>query len=207
VSLPDEKASGAAWRTRSPGGGAEYGAAYGRTIDALRVFLDRFAEASPDEQLLAELEAVLNGWSSRLEPLAVRERERVYGRRQELPGLGQVTSPQFFADTEDDHAVTGRVRFGQYFLGGNMAAHGGTIPLFFDEVLGRLAQSGRTPCRTAYLHTDYRSITPIGPELTARAWFVEESGRKRFVRGTLHHGDVLCAEADALFVGLRPGQP
>lgn len=207
MTRPEAEAPGAAWRTRSPGGGPEYGAAYGRTIDSLRTFLDRLSEASPGEALLAELGQDLDRWSDRLAPLAVPERERVYGRRQELPGRGQVTSPQFFADAEDDREVTGRVRFGHYFLGGNMAAHGGTIPLFFDEMLGRLAQSGRTPCRTAYLRTDYRSITPIGPELTVRGWVVEEVGRKRFLRGTLHHGDVLCAEADALFVELRPGQP
>lgn len=206
MTVPDT-APGAAWRTRSPGGGPEYGAAYGRTVGSLRTFLDRFAEASPDKDLLAELGDVLDRWSERLEPLAVPERQRVYGRRQELPGRGQVTSPQFFVSSETHHEVTGRVRFGQYFLGGNMAAHGGTVPLFFDEILGRLAQSGRTPCRTAYLRTDYRSITPIGPELTVRAWITEEVGRKRFLRGTLHHGEVLCAEADALFVELLPGQP
>lgn len=207
MSVPEAERPGAAWRTRSPGGGPEYGAAYGRTIDSLRTFLDRFAQAVPGEELLGELGETLDQWSDRLEPLGAPERQRVYGRRQELPGRGQVTSPQFFADSENDQEVTGRVRFGQYFLGGNMAAHGGTLPLFFDELLGRLAQSGRTACRTAYLRTDYRSITPIGPELTARAWVVEETGRKRFLRGTLHHGDVLCAEADALFVELRPGQP
>jgi hypothetical protein len=35
---------------------------------------------------------------------------------------------------------------------------------------------------------------------------VREAGRKRFVRGALHHGDDLCAEAEGLFVVLREGQ-
>jgi hypothetical protein len=50
-------------------------------------------------------------------------------------------------------------------------------------VLGRLASSGdRAPARTAYLHTDFRSITPVGEELAVRAWFVSEKGRKRIFR-------------------------
>jgi len=39
------------------------------------------------------------------------------------------------------------------------------------------------------------------------AWFESEQGRKRLLRGTLHHGDRLCAEAESLFVELLPGQP
>jgi hypothetical protein len=38
-------------------------------------------------------------------------------------------------------------------------------------------------------------------------WFESEQGRKRFLRGTVHHGDRLCAEAEGLFVELKPGQP
>lgn len=196
------------WRTRAPGGGADYGRAYGRMIGSLRTFLDTLAAAAPDAGSAIELAEGLDRWTAMLEPMAVPERERPYGRRNDVVGRGQVTSPALTVDAGDEMSIVGRVRFGDYFLGGNMAAHGGTIPLFFDELLGRLAQSGgRTPCRTAYLHTDFRSITPIGPELTVRGWVVEEVGRKRVLRGTIHHGDVLCAEAEGLFVELKPGQP
>jgi len=177
-------------------------------IEELRGFLDALASAQPDEDTIARVEVELGALTDLLAPLEVPERERVYGRRQELDGRGQATVPPFVVTAADDNEVRGTVRFGAYFLGGNMAAHGGAIPLFFDEILGRLAQAaGRTACRTAYLKTDFRSITPIGPTLTVRAWFEREEGRKRFLRATLHHGEVLCAEADALFVELRPGQP
>ena len=77
-----------------------------------------------------------------------------------------------------------------------------------DEVLGRLASSGdRAAARTAYLHTDFRSITPVGEELAVHAWFVSEHGRKRLLRATITHGETLCAEAEALFIELRPDQP
>ena len=196
------------WARRWPGGGPQYGVAYGRMVDRLREFLDRVAAAQPDEETLAQLGAELAYWSDKLKPLEVPEGERVFGRRIELPGRGQTMVPQLFVTASDDQEVAGTVSFGDYFLGGNTAAHGGAVPLLFDEVLGRLAQAGgRTPCRTAYLKTDYRSITPIGPVLHVRAWFEREEGRKRFLRATLHHGETLCAEADALFVELKPGQP
>jgi hypothetical protein len=71
-----------------------------------------------------------------------------------------------------------------------------------------LANTGdRGPSRTAFLNLDYRSITPIEEELRVTAWFEAEQGRKRFLRGTLHHGDTLCAEAHGLFVELLAGQP
>ncbi len=114
-------------------------------------------------------------------------------------------SPSFIPIAGDHEKVEGTVTFGRYFLGGGGAVHGGAIPLLFDEVLGRLASSGdRAPARTAYLHTDFRSITPVGVELAVRAWFVSEQGRKRTLRAQLTHGDTLCAEAEGLFIELRP---
>jgi acyl-CoA thioesterase FadM len=67
--------------------------------------------------------------------------------------------------------------------------------------------NGRSPARTAYLHVDFRHVTPVETELQVRVRFDREEGRKRFLRGTLHDGDTLCAEAEGLFVALRPGQP
>jgi acyl-coenzyme A thioesterase PaaI-like protein len=117
-------------------------------------------------------------------------------------------SPNFIPVAGDLEKVEGTVTFGRYFMGGGGAVHGGAIPLLFDEVLGRLASSGeRAPARTAYLHTDFRSITPVGEELAVRAWFVSERGRKRILRAQLTHGDTLCAEAEGLFIALRPDQP
>jgi hypothetical protein len=73
--------------------------------------------------------------------------------------------------------VVGRVAFGRFYLGGNGAAHGGAIPLVFDEVMGRLANTGgRPPSRTASLHVNYRSITPIERELQLTARFDREEG-------------------------------
>jgi len=37
------------------------------------------------------------------------------------------------------------------------------------------------------------------------AWIERVEGRKIFCRGTLHAGERLCAEAEAIFVSLKPG--
>jgi acyl-coenzyme A thioesterase PaaI-like protein len=189
---------------RNPGGGTEYG----DMIAALRTFLDDVAAAAPDTATTVELTESLKNWTDRLAPAAVPEGKQIFARRLDLPGRGQTMSPSFIPIAGDDVSVEGTVTFGRYFLGGGGAVHGGAIPLLFDEVLGRLSISGgRAACRTAYLHTDYRSITPVGEELVVRGWFVSEQGRKRILRAELKHGDVLCAEAEGLFVELRPDQP
>jgi acyl-coenzyme A thioesterase PaaI-like protein len=189
---------------RSPGGGAEYG----HMIAALRAFLDDVAAAAPDAATTVALTDDLHRWTDRLGQFAVPERRQIFARRLDLPGRGQTMSPSFIPIAGDREKVAGKVTFGRYFLGGGGAVHGGAIPLLFDEVLGRLASSGdRAPARTAYLHTDFRSITPVGVELAVRAWFVSEQGRKRTLRAQLTHGDTLCAEAEGLFIELRPDQP
>jgi acyl-coenzyme A thioesterase PaaI-like protein len=189
---------------RSPGGGTEYG----DMIAALRDFLDNVAAAAPDTATTIALTTDLKRWADRLSDDAVPERRQIFARRLDLPGRGQTMSPNFITVAGDRDSVEGTVTFGRYFLGGGGAVHGGAIPLLFDEVLGRLASSAdRAPARTAYLHTDYRSITPVGEELAVRAWFVSEQGRKRILRAELTHGDTLCAEAEGLFIELRPDQP
>jgi hypothetical protein len=54
---------------------------------------------------------------------------------------------------------------------------------------------------------NYRNITPIETKLAIEARFDSEEGRKRVLTGTIRNGDTLCADAEGLFVALRPGQP
>jgi hypothetical protein len=52
-------------------------------------------------------------------------------------------------------------------VGGNNAVHGGIIPLLYDWHFGMVVSTaGLSPSRTAYLHVDYRNITPIDKPLT-----------------------------------------
>jgi len=181
---------------------------FGRMIAALRLVQDRVAAANPPPSVVADVADRLDEVASLLEPHEVAERQQIAGRRLDLPGRGQSMLPTFTADEWDDDHVRGRVTFTRFYLGGNGAAHGGTIPLLFDDVLGRLANmGGRPPSRTAYLNVDFRKITPIGRELRVQARFDREEGRKRFLSGEIYDGDAVTAEAGGLFVALRPGQP
>ena len=143
-----------------------------------------------------------------LEPWVVPEQRALAGKRRDLPGRGHSLLLPLVVDEQDESSIIGRVVFDRFYLGGNGAAHGGALPLLFDEVLGMLGNSGgRTRARTAYLHVNYRAITPVDRELVLSAAIEREEGRKRFVAATLRDGERLLADAEGLFVELRPGQP
>ena len=182
-------------------------ASFPAMIDALRVLQNRITGSVPSEELAAEVSRTLTGLAIQLGPHTVEEQAQIAGRL-DLPGRGQAMVPVIYLDEQDEQHAAGRVTFGRFYLGGNGAAHGGAIPLVFDDLMGRLANAGgRPPARTAYLHINYRSVAPIDRELQLTARFDREEGRKRFLSGELHDGSTLCADVEGLFVALRPGQP
>jgi acyl-coenzyme A thioesterase PaaI-like protein len=182
-------------------------ASFPAMIDALRVLQNRITGSVPSEELAAEVSRTLTDLAIQLGPHAVAEQAQIAGRL-DLPGRGQAMVPVIYLDQQDEQHAAGRVTFGRFYLGGNGAAHGGTIPLVFDDLMGRLANTGgRPPARTAYLHVNYRSVAPIDRELQLTARFDREEGRKRFLSGELHDGSTLCADVEGLFVALRAGQP
>lgn len=181
---------------------------HARLISQLRDFLGEFSSAALTEASSEELRATLFDSTERLAAERAPEERRRYGRLPGLPAAGQATTPWYeVLESTPPDSLTGRAVFGPFFLGGRGAAHGGSIPLLFDELFGWLANSEGMPAsRTAYLNTRYRSVVRIGAELTFSAWTERVEGRKRFLRAELRHGSTLCAEAETLFVTLRPGQ-
>ena len=181
---------------------------YARMIAALRGFLTGLSGARPPAETMRDIESSLTRWSKELDQHQVPERERIWGRRADLPGRGQTTSPRLeIVDFDRDH-LRGTVRFDRYYLGRNGAVHGGAIPMVFDEVLGALASArGTAMARTAYLHVNYRSITPADKDLDVTARLISVVGRKRMVTGEMYDGSVLLTDAEGLFVELKPGQP
>jgi acyl-coenzyme A thioesterase PaaI-like protein len=180
----------------------------GRLIEALRVVQDAVVEAVAPDDVTLEVAERLERLAADLKPWAVGERDRVVGRRPDLPGRGHPLLLPMIIDDEGDDYIQGRVTFRQYHLGGHGAAHGGTLPLLFDEVVGRLA-SARPPrrARTAFITVNYRAITPLDVELRVEATLDKIEGRKRWASGRLYDGERLLSDAIGLFVELRPGQP
>lgn len=182
--------------------------AFADLVLALREVQDLVAGSDPPPEVAEAATATLRELSRRIRPFEVAERDAPAGKLHDQPGRGHSLLLPFVIESASDTRVRGRVRFTRFYLGGNGAAHGGAVPLLFDEVLGHLCNvGGRSAARTAYLRVDYRAITPIGPELVIDATIDREEGRKRWLSGRLHHGDTLLAEAEGLFVALRPGQP
>lgn len=184
------------------------GAAYARFLELFRTLQDTVVGSNPPEDLWEEVSANVKAAIDLLEPWAAPEWQRPAGMRVDLPGRGNPLLIPFVWDDESEGHVRGRVVFRPFHLGGNGAAHGGTVPLLFDDVLGRLANSvGGTIGRTASLKVNYRKITPIGVELQVEATVDRIEGRKRWVSARLLDQGTLIADAEGLFVELLPGQP
>jgi acyl-CoA thioesterase FadM len=184
----------------------DLGRPYVEMIDTLREFLDTVAGARPDAATIKALKHDLAAWSKRLDPSVVPEADQLFARLHEAPGRGQTMAPALHVEVCEPGDLRGHVTFGRYFLGVNGAVHGGALPLMFDEVLGRAAAHPGLRLRTAYLKTDFRALTPLDTRLEVRGWLERQEGRKYFVRGELRHGDVVCADAEGLFVALKPEQ-
>ncbi|MDQ6524875.1 hotdog fold domain-containing protein [Nocardioides sp. LHD-245] len=184
-------------------------ATYEELVGATRRFLDALAAAVPDATVADDLTGRLRDWTKRLADRAAgAEHERLFGRRPGVASHGQAMTPAYRVTAADDVELSGVTCFGGFFLGGNGAAHGGAVPLLFDELFGRVINGdGRPPARTAYLHVDFRAVVRLDRDLDFRVWRDRREGRKQYVRGEIRDGGVVCAEAEALFVELRPGQP
>lgn len=188
----------------------EVGEAYESMIASLRDFLDALVGARIDQAEIAELTGLLQRWTPVLREREVREIERLWGHWGRTPGRGQALAPAIRDEVvvrEEPFTVSATVTFGRFFVGENWAVHGGAVSLMFDDMLGRLSHTaGLPPSRTAYLKTDFRSITQVGHELRVEGRLDRVEGRKRFLYGALYDGERLCAEAEGLWVELKPGQ-
>lgn len=184
------------------------GPRYGEFNEQVRRLMDNARYACPTDDLVDGLIADLESVNRRLETVLSDEWTSPSGTRIDLPARGNVTLPPFVVTEASAEGVTAEVTFRGFHLGGNNAAHGGHIALAFDD-LGGMASALKVLgiTRTGYLTVNYRSLTPLQTPLTMKTWVAELDGRKAFVRGTLHDGDRLCADMDALFIALRPGQP
>jgi acyl-coenzyme A thioesterase PaaI-like protein len=100
--------------------------------------------------------------------------------------------------------VVGDVQYGAAYEGPPGCVHGGFIAAGFDEVLGFTQSFSGQPGMTARLSVSYRSPTPLGQPLRYEGHLDRVEGRKIFVAATLHAGDRLCAEAEGLFISMKP---
>jgi acyl-coenzyme A thioesterase PaaI-like protein len=116
-------------------------------------------------------------------------------------GLSNPGAPPIELDLIDGR-VHGRAVFGSAYEGPPGCVHGGWVAAAFDEVLGSAQSAVERPGMTGTLKVIYRSPTPLFTELTFDAAVERVERRKIFVRGTVHAGDRLCAEAEGIFISI-----
>jgi acyl-coenzyme A thioesterase PaaI-like protein len=184
-------------------------AAFGDLIEDLRRFQDAVAGTNPPLAEINTARTAIQAATKALAPYVVPEAEQLFGKVYDRPGRGHGLLPPVTYDVRDEDSVRGRVTFTRFYLGGGAAAHGGSLPLVFDEMFGLLsgAASSRGLTRTAFLHLNYRAITPLDRELTITGQVQSVDGRKIVIAGELRDGDLLLCDAEGLFVTLKPGQP
>jgi acyl-coenzyme A thioesterase PaaI-like protein len=199
-----------------PGGGfnppdpsAQGGPDYGRFIDGVRALQDHARAVDAPDEVITEAADLLDKLSDLLTPFDTDEWQSPSGRRMDLPVRGNILTIPMNAHKTDDGRIEGWARFARFHLGRNGAVHGGCLGMLFDTVLGLTSSvlTGGPRQRTAYLHVNYRQIVPIEKRLDISAGVDRVEGRKVFVSGRLTDGGVVLADAEALFVLLKPGQP
>ena len=172
---------------------------------ALRELQDRVTATNAPEDVAHAAAIALQTISATLDPyryIAARDK----GWSDTKRGAGSKTLNPVFRNVElNGDVFQATIRFTTFHLGGNGAAHGGAIPMMFDEALGKLANYDRAICRTAYLKVDYRNVTPLDVDLQVRAHIEKIEGRKRYLQAAIYRDDVLTAEATALFIELKEG--
>jgi acyl-coenzyme A thioesterase PaaI-like protein len=99
-----------------------------------------------------------------------------------------------------DGVVHGRCVFGSAYEGPPGCVHGGYVAGAFDELLGAAQSLSGNPGMTGTLTVRYRSPTPLHTELHFSGRLAGVEGRKIHTEGTVHAGDRLCAEAEAVFI-------
>jgi acyl-coenzyme A thioesterase PaaI-like protein len=159
--------------------------------------------------VITEAADLLEKASQLLAPYDADEWSSPSGRRMDLPNRGNILQVPVDLHVTEDGRVGGTAHFRRYYLGRNGAAHGGAVALLFDSLLGFTAfkLSRSRAQRTAFLHVDYRRVTPVERQLQVDAGIDSIQDRKIFVSGRILDGNDVVAEAHALFVKLKPGQP
>lgn len=116
-----------------------------------------------------------------------------------LMGLSNPLAPPMHLERTADRVI-GTVTCGAAYEGPPGHVHGGYVAAMFDELLGLTQSLSGKHGMTGRLTTHYRSPTPLHTELRLEGTLDRAQGRKILCSGRLYAGDVLCAEAEGLFV-------
>ena len=90
------------------------------------------------------------------------------------------------------------------FEGAPGRSHGGVVAALIDETMGLVTAFHGALAFTARLNINFRAPTPIDVAITARAWLEQRHDRKLTIKAIVCAGDLVLADADALFIEVDP---
>ena len=180
---------------------------------SVRVLIERMVATDAPPEVFAGVADELRAVAARFEPY---DKVALYDGFAEAANAGDATGPfehsPFLGLANplspplrlrvEDGGIVGTATFGSAYEGPPGCVHGGFVAAAFDELLGYAQIVGKQPGMTARLTVNYRSPTPLRTELRLAGRIDRVEGRKTFCHGTIHAGDVLCAEAEGLFVAM-----
>jgi acyl-coenzyme A thioesterase PaaI-like protein len=205
------------WDTSKATGGAKWEQKR-RLADAMRLVIDRLVPSNAPED---ELRTAADALERYAEQLKKHPRlERVMGHAESanagdvgaffdqspMIGLANPLAPPITIRRAGPTSALATATFGTAYEGPPGSVHGGFVAAAFDEVLGFVQSLGGNPGFTGTLVVKYRNPTPLHTELRFSAELDHVEGRKTFCTSRLMAGDLLCAEAEGIFVRAKPGK-
>ncbi|MEG8180695.1 PaaI family thioesterase [Nocardia terpenica] len=188
---------------------AEPGPQFGPFVEAMRTLQDLAVSVDCPDEVYGQALTRARELIDLLEPYRAPERVGPAGRVPRLPGRGSLLMPPWQTVAAGPEGVRMRGEFRRFHLGGNGAVHGGVLPLLFDDLFGSLVHyAGRPISRTAFLHVNYRKVTPLTTPLEVEGSIDRVEGRKTFVSARLRdESETILADCEGLMVQLLPWQP
>ena len=183
-----------------------------RLAAAMRLVIGRLVESNAPEN---ELAAAADGLERYAERLATHPRLRrlegfaetatagdvaAFFDQSPVIGLSNPLAPPISVRRSGDRSASAHARFGAAYEGPPGCVHGGWVAAAFDEVLGFVQSLAGSPGFTGTLTVRYRKPTPLHTDLRFEVEVTGTERRKTFAAGRLYAGDVLTAEAEAIFV-------
>ncbi len=125
--------------------------------------------------------------------------EQGMAERGPLVGRANAAAPPLQLEHHDG-VTRGWAIFSDLYEGAPDRLHGGVLAAAFDELLGCAQMMGTVMGATGTLTIRYRNPSPVGQRIDFEARIDRTEGRKAFLVGTAHLGDVLLAEAEGIFI-------
>ena len=188
-----------------------------RLADAMRLVIERLV---PSNAPTDELRAAADGLERYAEALRAHPRlVRVHGHAESanagdvgaffdqspMIGLANPLAPPVTIGRTGEETASATVTFGSAYEGPPGSVHGGFVAAAFDEVLGYVQSLSGAPGMTGTLTVRYRKPTPLHQELLFEAELARVEGRKIFTQATVQADGVVTAEAEGIFISVRPG--